>query len=255
MRRSNFEGSTGKGWLTCSSGKIDASREIATDSFINIGAGEGFDSQRLSLNGAEVTALDFNPTLAEAGQGKFPHMRWIGGFSHALLFKSASFDAVLCNAALPHMRGIPASLAEALRVLRPSGTLITTGYPFRADQTPQFLELEIFDRHEHVLAGINEQIPPFSDFIRTLEENADCVEVEVFTYMLYGGRSGSDPDLTGWTRWDLPTDGDMLRQRAGSIALRVKLKQWPHARRLQTAGVLIPATYAALPRSAGIQDR
>jgi ubiquinone/menaquinone biosynthesis C-methylase UbiE len=221
--------------------------ELRGKRVLDIGAGAGFDSQRLSLHGAEVTALEFNPILAEAGQGSFPHIRWIGGFSHALPFKSASFDAVFCNAALHHIRDIPASLAEALRVLRPGGTLITTGDPFRADQAPQFQELEVFDRHEYVLAGINEQIPHFSDFVRTLEENAGCVEEEVFTHVLYGGRSGRDPDLTEWTRWDLSTDGDMLRRRSGGIALRVKLlKQWPHARRLQAAGVFSPAAFAGL---------
>ncbi len=214
---------------------------------LDIGAGQGFDSQRLWLYGADVTALEFNPIRAEAGQGNFPNIRWIGGFSHALPFKSSSFDAVFCNSALHHMRDIPATISEALRVLRPGGILITTGDPFRADHTPQSQELEIFDRHEHALLGINEQIPRFSDFVRTLEENAECVAAEIFTYMLYGGRSGRDPDLTEWTCWDLITDGAMLKQRAGNIALRVKqLKEWPHARLLQTAGVLSPTTYAGL---------
>jgi ubiquinone/menaquinone biosynthesis C-methylase UbiE len=214
---------------------------------LDIGAGHGFDSQRLSLLGAQVTALEFNPIRAEAGQGNFPHIRWIGGFSHALPFKSASFDAVFCNSALHHMRDIPAAIAEALRVLRPGGILITTGDPFRADDTPEFHELEIFDRHEHALLGINEQIPRFSDFVRTFEENADCVEAGVFTYMLYGGRSGKDPNLTEWTRWDLALDGRMLKQRAGGISLRVKLlKDWPRPRLLQTEGVLSPVAFASL---------
>ncbi len=214
---------------------------------LDIGAGHGFDSQRLSLYGADVTALEFNPILAKAGRGNFPHIRWIGGFSHALPFKSSSFDAVFCNRALHHMRDIPATISEGLRVLRPGGRLITTGDPFRADQTPQSQELEIFDRHEYVLLGINEQIPRFSDFVRTLDDNADCVDAEIFTYMLYGGRSGRDPDLTEWTRWDLSTDGGMLKQRAGSIALRVTLlKEWPQPRLLQTAGILNAATYAGL---------
>ncbi len=214
---------------------------------LDIGAGQGFDSQRLSLLGAEVTALEFNPIRAEAGQGNFPHIRWIGGFSHALPFKSASFDGVFCNSALHHMRDIPAAIAEALRVLRPGGILITTGDPFRADDIPQFHELEIFDRHEHALLGINEQIPRFSDFVQTFEESADCVEAEVFTYMLYGGKSGKDPNLTEWTRWDLAVDGSMLKQRNGSISLRVKLvKKWPRERLLQTGGVLSPPAFASL---------
>ncbi|HMF07367.1 MAG TPA: class I SAM-dependent methyltransferase, partial [Methylocella sp.] len=76
---------------------------------LDIGAGQGLDSQRLSLYGAVVTALEFNPIRAEAGQANFPHIRWIGGFSHALPFKSSSFDAVFCNSALHHMSNIPAA--------------------------------------------------------------------------------------------------------------------------------------------------
>jgi hypothetical protein len=79
---------------------------------LDLGAGLGFDSHRLAMRGAKVTALEFSPLLGESGQASFPHIRWIGGFSHCLPFKSASFDMVFANAALHHMRDLPAAISK-----------------------------------------------------------------------------------------------------------------------------------------------
>jgi len=209
---------------------------------LDIGAGLGYDSQRLVLKGADVTALEFAPSLAEAGRKGFPHIRWIGGFSHVLPFKTASFDAVFFNASLHHMRDIPASISEALRVLRPGGTLITTGDPFRSDHMSIAFEFEVFDKHKFVLLGINEQIPCFSDFVQVPEQNADIVAADVFTNELHDHATGST--IRDFTRWDLVRDGGMLRGCNGTIAMRVKLlKAWPHKRNKQTAGILSAANF------------
>jgi SAM-dependent methyltransferase len=213
---------------------------------LDIGAGTGFDAGRLALRGARVTALEFSPILAEAGRKGFPDIRWFGGFAHALPFATGAFDYVFINAALHHMRDIPTSIAEALRVLRPGGTLITSGDPFRADAVGESLEYNVFDRHEGVLGGINEQIPRASDFFATLVANRAILAPELFTDTLHGGRSGSGPALTDWTRWDFDTEADLLRQRSGGLAMRVTLKApWPHPPALQRDGALAPATFAA----------
>ncbi len=220
--------------------------DLAGREVLDIGAGQGFDSRRLALRGARVTALEFNPLLAEAGLTAFPDLRWIGGFGHALPFRSGSFDAVFINAALHHMRDIPATIAEALRVLRPGGTLVTSSDPFRPADADIALEFEVFDRHEAVLAGINEQIPRASDFFATLERHRGLLDIELYTHMVYGGRSGSDPNLDGWMRWDFDTESPILKQRSGSLSMRVRLREaWPGPRRLQDKGVLAPETFAA----------
>jgi SAM-dependent methyltransferase len=209
---------------------------------LDVGAGLGFDSQRLAFNGADVTALEFAPNLAEAGRKGFPHLRWIGGFSHVLPFRTASFDAVFFNAALHHMRDIPTSISEALRVLRPGGTLITTGDPFRADHQSIAFEFETYDKHKFVLLGINEQIPRFSDLVQVLEQNADFVAVDVFTIGLHDPVTGST--TSDLARWDLASDGRMLRGCHGTLGMRVKLlKLWPHKRNKQTAGILSAANF------------
>ena len=210
---------------------------------LDIGAGLGFDSHRLAMRGANVTALEFSPMLAEAGNTHFPHIRWIGGFSHVLPFKSRSFDAVFCNAALHHMRDIPAAISEALRVLRTGGFLVTTSDSFFPSEADEDAELEIFDAEPAVLLGVNERIPRFSEFVQTLLRQSHLLEVELFTHTLYNSpRYGT---ITSLTLWDFVKDMSMLETHSGSLAMRIRLRlAWQAPPRHQRESVLAPNQYA-----------
>ncbi|MCP9784753.1 methyltransferase domain-containing protein [Cyanobium sp. N5-Cardenillas] len=210
---------------------------------LDIGAGLGFDSHRLAMRGANVTALEFSPLLAEAGKAHFPHIRWIGGFSHVLPFKSGSFDAVFCNAALHHMRDIPAALSEALRVLRPGGYLITTCDSFCPSHAKEDAELSIFDAEPSVLLGVNERVPRFSEFVETLVRHSEVLEVQLFTHTLYNAPFHGT--LTSLTPWDFTKDRTMLETRSGSLAMRIRLKSaWQEQANRQHGSLLAPRQYA-----------
>jgi hypothetical protein len=143
------------------------------------------------------------------------------------------------------MRNIPGTIAEALRVLRPGGMLVTSGDSFCSVHAGSTHEFDVFDRHEAVLSGINEQIPPVSELLAPLERNREILETEIYSQTIYGGRSGTGPDLTEWTAWDLDRDGELLKQRGGCLATRVRLRApWPHARLVQGPGVLSPEIFA-----------
>jgi GT2 family glycosyltransferase/SAM-dependent methyltransferase len=211
---------------------------------LDIGAGLGFDSHRLAMHGAKVTALEFSPLLAEAGQQNFPHIRWIGGFSHYLPFKAESFDAVFCNAALHHMRDIPATLSESLRVLRPGGVLITTCDSFRPSDSSEESEISIFDHNPAVLLGVNEGIPPLSAFTDVLRQQAKRLDIELYTHTLYRSPLLGGP-LTELTLWNFQKNLKMLSRHSGSIALRVRLKEpCPAPALVQHEQLLAADTYA-----------
>jgi len=218
--------------------------DLSGKKVLDIGAGLGFDSHRLSLRGAEVTALEFSPVLAEAGRLNFPGIRWIGGFSHCLPFRDAAFDAVFCNAALHHMRDVPAAISEALRVLRVGGVLVTTCDSFRASDSGEETELAVFDRDPAVLMGVNEQIPRFSSYVASLQAHPGAVDVELYTHTLYDAPGGGT--LAEITRWDLSRDAGMLSRRSGSLAMRVRLLEpWPGSARVQRSVAVRPLEYAS----------
>jgi SAM-dependent methyltransferase len=198
---------------------LTAGLDLRGKKVLDIGAGGGFDSCRLHLKGALVTALEANPIVASTGSLSFPGIRYVGGFAHALPFKNASFDSVFINAALHHMRDIRDVIHESLRVLRPGGFLVTTGDPFRPDSFPASHELEVFDRHEEVLLGINEQIPAFSDYVSALVDVEDNLDLCVRTNVVYA----QTPEVAGEHLWSSSAEFPAVRNSGGSIAMRARL--------------------------------
>lgn len=215
---------------------------------LDVGAGLGFDAYRHVAAGAEVTAAEFSPVLAREGARNLPMIRWFGGASHTLPFADASFDAVFSNAALHHMRDIPAAIEEMLRVLRPGGVLITTGDAYRKDGAGEDVELAIFGSHTGVLSGINERVPRFCEFVGPLERHADKLDVRLFTQIVYDAwLLARRTTVEGIREWKFSRARRTLRNTSGSLALHVTLqKPIKAAAKLQKPGkTLSPATLAA----------
>ena len=227
--------------------KIDfAGRDI-----LDVGAGTGYDTWRLVQGGGDVTAFEYNPVLIRRGQSVVPEARWIGGLAHALPFESETFDVVCCNAALHHMRDVPGAVHEMLRVLRPGGWLLTTGDPFRANDSGDELELEVFDRHSDVLLGVNESIPSFGELVSVLVSNEDRITVRFHT-SLTGDRGRRFQTLLRRRRpgesreWSLRQQ-KRLSRASGTIAIRAKVRE-PVRLRAKTQGrtVMRAGDYASV---------
>jgi SAM-dependent methyltransferase len=208
---------------------------------LDVGAGLGFDSYRLLNAGGQVTSLEFSPILAREGRKNLPQARWIGGFSYLLPFADGSFDFVFANATLHHIRDIPTSMKEMLRVLKPGGWLLTTCDSYRADYTKEDMELSVFNENPDVLLGVNERIPRFSEFVQTLKTQGDNIEPFVFTHSLPTFLG----DVNYLRSWRFDTDKKMLSQASGSIALKVQLKTPIDAKPVvQKSGLLKPGEFA-----------
>ncbi len=209
---------------------ICAEQDFTGKTLLNVGAGTGIDAVRFCDAGAIVTCLDYSPSLTSAGRGVLPDAAWIGGFSHLLPFRDETFDIVCANAALHHMRSVPVALTEMLRVLKPGGWLFTTGDPFRPDNTSEDFEFEVFNRHESVLAGVNEGIVRFGDIYDTLLRFGDDLELALLVDVvsgpaLYGGRPIARSEHKD--QW-IPLSAaniDRLRRCNGSIAISVRKKR------------------------------
>ena len=236
-------------WLQTQS--ILGGRSIAGKTLLNVGAGTGIDSVHLVDLGANVTCIDYSPSLATVGRRSLPGARWLGGFSHVLPFQDETFDVVCANAALHHMRSVPAALREMLRVLKPGGFMFTTGDPFRADASGDQHEFDVFDRHVGVLAGINEGIVRFSDIYEPVRAFSQHVSIALIADVVGGdamsGLSGTSPigDGTFGDRWVPCWDENtnLLAASYGALALTVT----------KNAALKIPAaTQAAGGLSAGI---
>ena len=226
--------------------------DFADRDVLDVGAGTGYDTWRLVQAGGLVTAFEYNPVLIRRGRGVVPEARWIGGLAHVLPFESETFDIVCCNAALHHMRDVPGAMHEMLRVLRPGGWLLTTGDPFRADDSGDETELEVFDRHPDVLLGVNESIPLFGELVEALVSNENRITVRFLTSSFSGEREGRLRTLMRRRRrresreWSF-RQRKTLSTASGSLSIRARVRtplRLP--RKTQGVTVLRAGAYASV---------
>jgi len=104
---------------------------------LDVASGFGQDAIALMASGAEVVGAE--PSLrmtawarlnsekqagAEAGNPAGGLPRWVRGWSDALPFEDASFDAAFCKGALDHFDRPERAIAEMARVTKPGGAVV-----------------------------------------------------------------------------------------------------------------------------------
>ena len=105
-------------------------------SVLDLGAGNGWLSNRLSLAGHEVSAVDLLVN-AEDGLGAWKYYETkftpVQAEFMFLPFPAASADVVIFNASLHYAESYEQTLAESLRVLQPNGLLVVMDSPVYQD--------------------------------------------------------------------------------------------------------------------------
>jgi SAM-dependent methyltransferase len=108
---------------------LDAALPAPGRRILDVASGFGQDALALCRRGARVVGAE--PSLrmsawARLAGAKEPALepRWVRGWSDALPFADASFDAVLCKGALDHFDRPERALAEMARVAKPDGRVV-----------------------------------------------------------------------------------------------------------------------------------
>ncbi|MGW4379618.1 class I SAM-dependent methyltransferase [Kitasatospora sp. NPDC004531] len=123
---------------------LDAAGVVAGTRVLDVGTGPGTVAAAAGARGAEVTAVDAEPSMLELARRAAPSARVEAATLPELPFQEGEFDAVVANFVLNHVGRPLLALAELRRVLRPGGRLALTiwsGAPARGQTLiPQALQ-------------------------------------------------------------------------------------------------------------------
>lgn len=120
------------GHYALSSGVIERSLDLeATDVVLDIGGGTGGVSARLRDRVRTVLVIEPSEPLTRRGHERHPAIGFAVGDGRRLPVRDASVDRVLLIEVLHHVQRADVLLDEALRVLRPGGSMLLEESEFR----------------------------------------------------------------------------------------------------------------------------
>jgi len=183
---------------------------------LEIGCGEGRVSRDLTARGHRVTALDASPTLLDAAREHDSAAEYVLGAAEALPFADASFDLVVAYNVLMDVADMPATVAEAGRVLAPGGAFcVCVTHPFsdaghwasREDDAPFVVagsylgarRFEITIERGGLTMCFDGMAYPLEEYARALE--AAGLVIEALREPPATAEAGHRRGPEAWTRW------------------------------------------------------
>lgn len=151
--------------------------DLCAKQVLDVGAGRGALSHRLSESGCRVSACDLYPDMFEARSVQCLEVDANGRLPYA----DQTFDAVLGVELLEHIQSHSALFAEIARVLRPTGVAILT--------TPNVLSLK--SRLSFLLTGYCYSFGPLDpDICDPVSQHISPLSLDIYRWHL--ARSGLD---------------------------------------------------------------
>ncbi|GGR75700.1 hypothetical protein GCM10010169_19730 [Micromonospora fulviviridis] len=108
---------------------LDAAAVRAGRRVIDVGTGPGTVAAAALARGAEVVAVDAEPSMLDAARRAAPGAEVHPAVLPRLPFPPGDFDAAVANFVLNHVGDPAAGLAELRRVVRPGGRIAVTVWP------------------------------------------------------------------------------------------------------------------------------
>ena len=146
---------------------LDAADVSGTMSILDVGCGPGYVSAAAAERGAIPVGLDFSSEMVAIATKMWPRIEFREGDAQNLPFPDATFDRVVANFALLHLANPERAMAEAARVLKPTGRFAFTTWA-KVSENP-FVRL--VDDAVQAHANLDVDLPPGPPFY--LFENQD----------------------------------------------------------------------------------
>ncbi|PTQ98127.1 methyltransferase family protein [Mucilaginibacter yixingensis] len=121
---------------TCDAGyyyALNLLKPTGADTLLDIGCGTGLFCQMAVQAGAQVTGFDATQQFIEQARRRVPGIDFVVGEMEELPFQDSSFDIVTGFNSFQYAANVSNALAEAKRVLKPGGKLVTMIWGNRED--------------------------------------------------------------------------------------------------------------------------
>ena len=165
---------------------------------LDVACGPGYVCDAALQLGALPVGVDFAPSMVLEARRRYPAIEFLEGDAEDLPFPSASWDRVVMNFGILHLARPERALAEARRVLEPSGRFAFTLWPRPKDNPGAKIMDDAIQAH----ADTSVPVPQGPDAFRFADEEP-CRELLA--------AAGFSPDSvsfqTASARWLVPTPG------------------------------------------------